>query len=130
MTHIAFLGLGVAMTLYAAHSLLWLATGADLLGRAPLHALGIGFLAGMVVAMGSRVTLGHSGRALAADTLTWVALLGLSATALIRMVAELVPASAGWLNLAAALVWLLCVVPWVLQYAPLYWRSRADGQPG
>ncbi len=130
MTHVAFLWLGVAMTLYAAQSLVWLIAGSDGFGRAPLHALGIGFLAGMVVAMGSRVTLGHSGRALAADTRTWVALLGLSATALIRMAAEFVPARAGWLNLAAALAWLLCVIPWVLQYAPLYWRARADGQPG
>lgn len=130
MTHIAFLWLGVAMTLYAAQSLLWLATGADTLGRAPLHALGIGFLAGMVVAMGSRVTLGHSGRALAADTRTWAALLGLSVTAAVRMAAEFLPAWSSGLNLAAAAAWLLCVVPWALQYAPLYFRPRADGQPG
>ena len=130
MMHIAFLWLGVAMALYAAQSLLWLVSGADLLGRAPLHALGIGFLASMVVAMGSRVTLGHSGRALAADTRTWVALLGLSVTAAMRMGAEFLPVWSSWLNLAAATAWLLCVIPWVLQYAPFYFRPRADGQPG
>jgi uncharacterized protein involved in response to NO len=130
MTHVAFLWLGVAMTLYAAQSLLWLVTGSDMFGRAPLHALGIGFLTGMVVAMGSRVTLGHSGRAMVADTRTWVALLGLGATAIIRMAAEFAPAWSGWLNLAAAAAWLLCLVPWVLQYAPMYLRPRADGRAG
>jgi uncharacterized protein involved in response to NO len=78
----------------------------------------------MVVAMGSRVTLGHSGRAMVADTRTWVALLGLGATAIIRMAAEFAPAWSGWLNLAAATAWLLCVIPWVLQYAPMYLRPR------
>jgi uncharacterized protein involved in response to NO len=130
MVHIAFLWLGIAMTLYALQSLLWLATGSDWLGRAPLHALGIGFLVGMIVAMGSRVTLGHSGQALAADTLTWLALLGINATALVRVAAELWPAHHAALNVAAATLWLVFLVPWVARYAPLYLRARADGQPG
>ena len=37
------------------------------LGRAPIHALGIGFFGGMLVAMVTRVTMGHSGRALKMD---------------------------------------------------------------
>ncbi len=130
MLHIAFLWLGIAMTLYALQSALWLATGGDWLGRAPLHALGIGFLASMIVAMGSRVTLGHSGHALAADTITWVALLGLNATAVTRLLAELLPGYGARLNVAAAVLWLAFLIPWVARYAPLYLRVRADGQPG
>jgi uncharacterized protein involved in response to NO len=130
MLHIAFLWLGIAMTLYAAQSLVLLATGTDYFGRAPLHALGIGFFAGMVVAMASRVTLGHSGRALLADTLTWTALLGVNLTAAARVAAEFVPPAHGWLNLVAALAWLAFLLPWVARYAPLYLRPRADGQPG
>jgi len=130
MLHIAFLWLGIAMTLYTLQSVLWLVTGLDWLGRMPLHALGIGFLMGMVVAMASRVTLGHSGRALAADSLTWIALLGLNATAITRLAAEMLPAHQAALNVAAALLWLLFLVPWVARYAPLYLRVRADGQPG
>jgi uncharacterized protein involved in response to NO len=130
MLHIAFLWLGVAMALYTAQSLMLLATGTDVLGRAPLHALGIGFIAGMVVAMASRVTLGHSGHALLADQLTWLALFGVNVTAVTRVAAELLPHAYAWLNLFAALAWLAVFTPWVLRYAPLYLRPRADGEPG
>ena len=130
MLHIAFLWLGLAMSLYTLQSLGLLVTGTDYFGRAPLHALGIGFFTGMIVAMASRVTLGHSGRALAADALTWVALLGVNLAALLRMAGEFLPVQGNLLNLLAVLVWLVFLGAWVVRYAPLYLRPRADGQPG
>jgi uncharacterized protein involved in response to NO len=130
MLHIAFLWLGLAMGLYAAQSLVLLATGTDVLGRAPLHALGIGFLTSMVVAMASRVTLGHSGRALSADTLTWAVLFGVNASALLRIAGEFVPQVGSWLNLLAALVWLAALLPWVWRYLPMYLQPRVDHPPG
>ena len=130
MLHVAFLWLGIAMSLYALQSLLLLTTGTDFLGRAPLHALGIGFFTGMVVAMASRVTLGHSGRSLIADRLTWAVLLGLNVTAVTRIAAELIPAASSLLNIAAAISWLLALVPWAAHYAPMYLRPRADLKPG
>ena len=130
MLHIAFLWLGIAMSLYAAQSLALLATGTDYLGRAPLHALGIGFLTSMIVAMASRVTLGHSGRALSADTLTWAVLLGVNASAVLRIAGEFLPQLASWLNLLAALVWLAALLPWVLRYLPMYLQPRAEHPPG
>ena len=130
MLHIAFLWLGIAMSLYAAQSLALLATGSDYLGRAPLHALGIGFLTSMIVAMASRVTLGHSGRALSADTLTWAVLLGVNASAVLRIAGEFLPPVASWLNLLAALVWLAALLPWVLRYLPMYLQPRAEHPPG
>jgi len=130
MLHIAFLWLGIAMTLYALQSLVLLITGTDPFGRAPLHALGIGFLTGMVIAMASRVSLGHSGRALLADTLTWAALVGVNGVALVRMAAEFWPSANATLNLGAALLWLAFVGTWALRYAPMYLRPRRDGQPG
>ena len=130
MLHIAFLWLGIAMSLYAAQSLALLTTGTDYLGRAPLHALGIGFLTSMIVAMASRVTLGHSGRALSADTLTWAVLLGVNASAVLRIAGEFLPQLASWLNLLAALVWLAALLPWVLRYLPMYLQPRAEHPPG
>jgi uncharacterized protein involved in response to NO len=126
MLHIAFLWLGIGMGLYAAQSLVLLATGTDYFGRAPLHALGIGFLTSMIVAMASRVTLGHSGRALSADTLTWAVLLGVNASALLRIAGEFVQPVASWLNLLAALVWLVALLPWVLRYLPMYLQPRVE----
>ena len=130
MLHIAFLWLGVAMSLFALQSIAWLITGSDWLGRAPVHALGIGFLAGMIVAMASRVTLGHSGRSLLADRMTWLALLGVNGVALLRVAAELVPAgAAAVLNLSAALACWRCSARG-LHYLPIYFRPRLDGRPG
>jgi uncharacterized protein involved in response to NO len=131
MLHIAFLWLGIGMTLYTVQSLALLVTGVDYLGRAPLHALGIGFFTGMVVAMASRVTLGHSGRALEANDLTWYVLFGVNIAAMLRIVAEFLPGTAGGiLNVLAATTWLLSFLLWGWLYAPMYLRPRLDRKPG
>jgi uncharacterized protein involved in response to NO len=131
MLHIAFLWLGLGMALYTVQSLALLVTGVDYLGRAPLHALGIGFFTGMVVAMASRVTLGHSGRALEANDLTWYVLFGVNIAAVLRIVAEFLPGTAGGiLNALAAATWLLSFLLWGWLYAPMYLRPRLDRKPG
>jgi len=131
MLHIAFLWLGIGMTFYTVQSLALLMTGTDLLGRAPLHALGIGFFTGMVVAMASRVTLGHSGRALEANDLTWHVLFGVNAAAILRIVAEFLPGTVGTtLSVVAALAWLVSFLLWARLYAPMYLRPRVDHKPG
>lgn len=128
--HVSFAWLGVSMALYALQSLIYLLSGSMLLGLAPLHALGIGFFAGMVLAMASRVTLGHSGRPLELDRFTWLLFLGFQATAVIRILADVVPVIAPMLYVAAGLAWLGCFVFWAAKYAPIYWRQRVDGKPG
>jgi len=131
MLHIAFLWFGVAMALYTVQSLALLVGNVWILGRAPLHALGIGFVTGMMVAMASRVTLGHSGRALEADNLTWRVLFGVNLAAALRIGAEfLPPAIAGTLNVLAAATWLAALAPWAWRYLPMYLRPRIDGKPG
>ena len=133
MLHIAFSWFTLAMALYSLQSLVLLGSGRLLFGRAPLHALGIGFVLGMVVAMVSRVSLGHSGRALVADHLTWFTLLGINVTALLRLAAALtapVFVYAYLFNLAAAGAWLVCLAPWAWRYAPMYLRPRIDGRAG
>ena len=131
MLHIAFLWLAIGMTLYTVQRLTLLVTGVDYLGRAPLHALGIGFFTGMVVAMASRVTLGHSGRALEANDLTWFVLAGVNITAIARIAAEFVPGIVGGiLNATAAATWLVSFLLWIWLYAPMYLRPRVDRQAG
>jgi uncharacterized protein involved in response to NO len=130
MLHIAFLWLGIAMLLYTLQSIVLLIAGNDVLGRAPLHALGIGFLTSMIVAMASRVMLGHSGRMLSADNLTWAVLAAVNVTAVLRIAGEWWPVAGAWLNLAAALVWLISLAPWVIHYLPMTTRPRVDGRPG
>jgi uncharacterized protein involved in response to NO len=131
--HLAFAWFGIGMALYAIDSLLQLAGAGVALGRAPLHALGIGLIASMTIAMASRVTLGHSGRPLVAGTLVWLSCWALQLAALLRIAGELPLAAAPLgipLNLWAALVWLAGIIPWAVRFAPIYLRPRVDGKPG
>ncbi|MFH2134134.1 MAG: NnrS family protein [Pseudomonadota bacterium] len=130
--HIGFSWIGIAMLLYAVQSLWLLAHDGTgfILGLAPLHALTIGCYATLMIGMGTRVTLGHSGLPFAIDTPVQLMFAGIQLTALLRIVADLLQAQSGWLYLAATVLWLACFGPWVWRYLPAYWRPRADGQPG
>ena len=128
--HISFAWFGAAMVLYAVQSLIYFASGNLLFGLAPLHALGIGFFSGMILAMASRVTLGHSGRPLELDRFTWLLFLGFQATAAIRTLSDIVPVIGPMLYVLAALVWLACFGLWAGKFAPIYWRPRVDGKAG
>jgi uncharacterized protein involved in response to NO len=130
MLHIGFVWLGIAFALYGLDSLLLLANGVSPLGLAPLHALSIGFFATMLMAMASRVTLGHSGQALAADRITWWVFVAIQATALLRVFAELSGALWAHMSLLAALAWLTVFGIWFGKFAPAYWRARVDGRSG
>ncbi|GAB1234293.1 NnrS family protein [Ferrigenium sp. UT5] len=130
--HVGFAWLSIAMLLYSVQSL-WLLTHggtAFILGLAPLHALTVGCYATLVIGMGTRVTLGHSGLPFVIDTPVKLMFVGIQFTALLRLAADLLPSHSGWLYLAATLLWLACFGPWVWRYLPAYWRPRADGQPG
>jgi len=133
--HIAFAWLGLSMLLYGTQSLIFFASGGELLifGLAPLHALAIGYFASMVLGMASRVTLGHSGHPLVLDKLSWLLFIGFQAAALFRTLPDILPAAvslAPGSYLLAGLSWLICFTFWACRYAPLYWRARADGKPG
>lgn len=128
--HLAFAWLSPAFALFSLQSLLrQVAPG--VLGQAPLHALTLGFFASMLLGMASRVTLGHSGRPVAADAAMWRAFCMMQAAATVRVVSEL-PALPGahhlmWLS---SLLWLGAFALWAGRYAPAFWRPRADGREG
>ncbi|WP_127477139.1 NnrS family protein [Sulfurivermis fontis] len=126
--HVAFAWLSVAAALYVINSMALFFKFGPVLGRAPLHAIAIGFLLSITLAMASRVTLGHSGRELRADTTTWVLFWGLSGVAILRIVAEL-PLGPHF-NLLAALTWLCIAMVWSGKYGVIYLRPRLDGKPG
>ncbi|MHB0992439.1 MAG: NnrS family protein [Burkholderiales bacterium] len=131
--HIAFAWLALAMLLFSAQSLIFfISRGKWIFSLAPLHALTIGFFSSMLLGMVTRVTLGHSGRQLVLDRLSWFLFLGIQAAAIVRVLADIAPYSA-WtrhLYLLSGLIWLAGFTPWAIRYAPNYWRARADGQPG
>jgi uncharacterized protein involved in response to NO len=128
--HVSFAWLSLAMLLYAVQSLIYLVSGSLLLGLAPLHALGIGYFSGMILAMASRVTLGHSGQPLQLDRFTWWLFLGFQTAAVLRILADIIPVIAPWFYIAAGLAWLICFILWAGKYAPIYWQQRVDGKAG
>lgn len=128
--HVSFAWLAPAFGLFALQSLLRDAMP-GVLGQAPLHALTLGFFASLLLGMASRVSMGHSGRPVAADEVMWWAFCTMQAAALLRVLSEL-PALPGaytlmWLS---SLLWLGAFALWAWRYAPACWRPRVDGKPG
>ncbi len=129
---VLFVGLAwlpTAFALYAAQSLAYAATGMFWLGRAPAHALFIGFFASVLIAMVTRVTQGHSGRPLNMPAVAWFAFATVQLVAVVRVIAEIAPDPMAWQALAAC-GWLLAFAPWVARIGRIYLSPRADGKPG
>ncbi len=121
--------LPVTFALYAGQSVAYAASGIDWLGRAPAHALFIGFFGSALIAMVTRVTQGHSGRPMTMPGAAWFAFVAVQLVAVMRVVAELAPDHFAW-QAAAAIGWLIAFVPWVFRIGRIYLSPRADGKPG
>lgn len=131
--HVGFAWLGIAMLLFAVQSLALFVSGgtAFIWGLAPLHALTVGCFATLLIGMGTRVTLGHSGLPIRVDILVKLMFAGVQLAALLRVLADMLPVQAmHWLYLSAAAVWLACFVSWMSRYLPFYLRPRVDGKAG
>lgn len=127
--HLAFAWLPIAFMLYTAQSGLTFFHHGLALGRAPIHALTIGFFGSMLVAMVTRVTQGHSGRALEMGAIPWITFALLQLVVVTRIYAEFSQDAPRWM-LIAALGWLVAFVPWVVRSAWILTTPRTDGQPG
>ena len=133
MLHVSLLVLAAAFLLHALASLAALAGHPALFGRGPLHLLAIGYFAAMTIGMVSRVSLGHSGRALEADAGTWIGFLAVIGVGVLRAVADLsfVPGEArAWLLAVAAIAWVAVLGRWAVRFVPIYLVPRPDGRPG
>lgn len=129
---VLFLGLAwlpVTFALYSTQSLLFLAGEGFLLGRAPAHALFVGFFGSLLVAMVTRVTHGHSGRTIAMSPVAWFAFAGIQLVALLRILADVTSDPGLWWALAAV-GWLVVLAPWVARVGRIYLAPRVDGKAG
>jgi uncharacterized protein involved in response to NO len=126
---IGFAWLPIAALLYSVQSLWQLHSDELILGRAPAHALYIGFFGSLLVAMVTRVTQGHSGRPLQLGGVAAFAFIVIQITVLVRIGAELTTDLMAW-HSAAGLLWLLAFLPWVLRSAWIYLTPRTDGKDG
>ena len=129
---VLFLGLAwlpIAFALYSAQSIGYLLTGIYTLGRAPAHALFIGFFGSVLIAMVTRVTQGHSGRALAMPKAAWFAFVAIQIVATMRIGAEFASDGMRW-QAFAAIGWLVALAPWVARIGWITLTPRTDGKPG
>ena len=125
--HVSLAVLVIAFLLYGLSSLAVAAGAARTINLAPLHMVVLGYFSAMTLGMVSRVSLGHSGRKLEADALTWTCYIGLLVSAAIRAAAELLPPSAvGWVLVAAGATAFAAWLAWGSRYLPMYLTPRVD----
>ncbi len=96
-----------------------------------LHALTIGALTSMILAVMTRASLGHTGRPLIVHPVITLAYLLLTAAAAVRVfgLAGLhlnYPTVILW----TALLWTTAFALYVVVYAPILWNPRVDGKSG
>jgi uncharacterized protein involved in response to NO len=83
-----------------------------------------------MLAMVTRVSCGHSGRALVADNPVWTLFWLLQAATLLRVAAAVPQAPSALLAAAAAAVWAGVMSAWGIRYGSWYGNARADRRPG
>lgn len=124
--HLAYLWLPVGMVLKALH----VAAGFDVAAHW-LHALGAGAASMMIIAVMSRAALGHTGRALVAPGPVAAAYLLLALAAATRVFGPAIwPGNYTATIAAAGALWMLAFGIYVVVYAPVLLRPRADGRAG
>jgi uncharacterized protein involved in response to NO len=96
-----------------------------------VHALTIGALSTMILAVMTRATLGHTGRPLVASPSIAAAYLLLAAAAIVRVFGLL-----WWRHnypavvVVSGLLWAAAFAVFAAVYAPMLWSPRVDGKPG
>ncbi|MCF3641714.1 NnrS family protein [Rhizobium sp. TRM95111] len=105
-----------------------LAIGLSALGlleeRSVLHLLSVGAIACMMLAVMTRASLGHTGRALSASRLTVTAYAALILCALVRPLGEILPDANTQIYAAAGLLWIAAFGLFCFEYAPILARNR------
>ncbi|WAT26133.1 NnrS family protein [Pseudomonas sp. GXZC] len=93
-----------------------------------VHALTIGAMAGLILAMIARVSLGHTGRPLQPPAGMTLAFVLLNLACVCRVLLVLIwPMTALWL---AGLCWSVGLGLYLWRYGPMLWQARVDGHPG
>ncbi|MCK9464297.1 MAG: NnrS family protein [Thiopseudomonas sp.] len=121
--HVATLWFVIAFFCMALWNFGWLANVS-----LAVHALTVGAMAGLILAMIARVTLGHTGRMLTPPkAMTWgFALFNLAAVSRVFLVELNYQAGLG----IAVLCWSLSFAVYLYCYGPMLWKARVDGAPG
>lgn len=97
---------------------------------AALHSFTVGAMGGMILAMISRVTLGHTGRPLEPPRLITLAYIAVLLAAVLRMILPAwLPALTSWGIAIAGGLWVLAYVIYLFSYAPILIGPNMEGDP-
>ena len=123
--HLSYAWIPIGFALLAASTLGFVASSAA------FHALAVGSIAGLILGMMTRTTLGHTGRRLAAGAKELAMYLLIQAGALTRVLAALNAGGSAtfWLDAAAAF-WTAAFVLFIAVYGRYLARARVDGREG
>lgn len=124
--HLAYIFIPLGFIMLALHSI-------GLMDNisAALHSITVGSIGGMILAMLSRVTLGHTGRQLNPPGLITVAYLLIFVATLVRVIVPAwLPEYTLWSIGIAGGLWVLAFAVYLYFYAIMLITPRADGRPG
>jgi len=96
-----------------------------------IHALTMGAISSLMLAMMMRSTLGHTGRPLVANGTDMGAYLILQLAAITRVTASVLPDA--WYRtavLVSGALWILAFGAFLVRYGPMLLKARVDGKPG
>ncbi len=118
--HVGFAWLPIWMALTA----LQILSPDTLLASTSLHALTAGAIGTMTMAVMTRASLGHSGRALSADGLTKIIYLLITTGAVLRVLTGLLPFDPTALLVVAGGVWSAGFAAFTIGYAPIFFARK------
>ncbi|RHW77723.1 NnrS family protein [Colwellia sp. RSH04] len=95
------------------------------------HLLTVGGMGGLILAMISRVSLGHSGRPLTPPKSMTIAYLAINIAAMVRVFGPwALPEKTQIFIDISGTFWMLAFTIFVVKYAPMLTKARLDGRPG
>jgi len=124
--HLAYAFIPLGLLMLVLHSI-------DLIHNisAIFHSFTVGSIGGMILAMISRVTLGHTGRPLELHPLLVFAFIFILTAAIIRVLMPVLLIDFYTVSIAVSgILWVLAFSIYLYVYAPMLLKSRIDGQPG
>ncbi|MDZ7737067.1 MAG: NnrS family protein [Gammaproteobacteria bacterium] len=114
--HLGYAWVPVGLIFLAMH-----VSGTGLPWTAGIHALMAGAMSTLILGMMARVALGHSGRPITAPPLMVAGFLIITIAAVSRVAAAMI--TPDWLLIAAALLWALAFLIYLVVYTPIILRS-------
>jgi len=95
-----------------------------------LHLITVGGIAGMILAMMSRVTLGHTGRPLQVGNAVALSFVAIALAWVTRAVAAVAGSAYAALLWSSLVLWCIAFVIFLIHYLPILRAPRVDGRPG